>query len=258
MLRFSANLSMLFTEYDFLERFDKAALSGFRGVEFMFPYDNDIEVLKRKLRDNNLEHTLHNLPAGDWAAGERGIACIPGREEEFRDGVAAAIRYARALGNKKINCLVGKTLSGFSATEIHDTLVENLRYAANMLAKEGILLLIEPINHFDMPGFHLTGTQQALALIKDIASDNIKIQYDIYHMQRMEGELTQTMTAWADKIGHLQIADNPRRGEPGTGEINYDFIFNVIKQSDYDGWVGCEYKPLTTTEAGLSWINQYR
>ncbi|EFQ5900467.1 hydroxypyruvate isomerase [Salmonella enterica] len=258
MLRFSANLSMLFTEYDFLERFDKAALSGFRGVEFMFPYDNDIEVLKRKLRDNNLEHTLHNLPAGDWAAGERGIACIPGREEEFRDGVAAAIRYARALGNKKINCLVGKTPSEFSATEIHDTLVENLRYAANMLAKEDILLLIEPINHFDMPGFHLTGTQQALALIKDIGSDNIKIQYDIYHMQRMEGELTQTMTAWADKIGHLQIADNPRRGEPGTGEINYDFIFNVIKQSDYDGWVGCEYKPLTTTEAGLSWINQYR
>lgn len=258
MLRFSANLSMLFTEYDFLERFDKAALSGFRGVEFMFPYDNDIEVLKRKLRDNNLEHTLHNLPAGDWAAGERGIACIPGREEEFRDGVAAAIRYARALGNKKINCLVSKTPSGFSATEIHDTLVENLRYAANMLAKEDILLLIEPINHFDMPGFHLTGTQQALALIKDIGSDNIKIQYDIYHMQRMEGELTQTMTAWADKIGHLQIADNPRRGEPGTGEINYDFIFNVIKQSDYDGWVGCEYKPLTTTEAGLSWINQYR
>lgn len=178
--------------------------------------------------------------------------------EEFRDGVAAAIRYARALGNKKINCLVGKTPSGFSATEIHDTLVENLRYAANMLAKEDILLLIEPINHFDMPGFHLTGTQQALALIKDIGSDNIKIQYDIYHMQRMEGELTQTMTAWADKIGHLQIADNPRRGEPGTGEINYDFIFNVIKQSGYDGWVGCEYKPLTTTEAGLSWINQYR
>ncbi|HDW5719595.1 TPA: hydroxypyruvate isomerase [Salmonella enterica subsp. enterica serovar Typhi] len=258
MLRFSANLSMLFTEYDFLERFDKAAQSGFRGVEFMFPYDDDIEVLKRKLRDNNLEHTLHNLPAGDWAAGERGIACIPGREEEFRDGVAAAIRYARALGNKKINCLVSKTPSGFSATEIYDTLVENLRYAANMLAKEDILLLIEPINHFDMPGFHLTGTQQALVLIKDIGSDNIKIQYDIYHMQRMEGELTQTMTAWADKIGHLQIADNPRRGEPGTGEINYDFIFNVIKQSDYDGWVGCEYKPLTTAEAGLSWINQYR
>ena len=258
MLRFSANLSMLFQEYDFLERFDKAAQCGFRAVEFMFPYDYDIEVLQHKLSSNNLEHTLHNLPAGDWAAGERGIACIPGREEEFRDGVAVAIRYARALGNKKINCLVGKTPVGVSAEQVHTTLVENLRYAANMLAKEGILLLIEPLNHFDMPGFHLTGTQQALALIADIGSNNIKIQYDIYHMQRMEGELAQTMTTWANKIGHLQIADNPRRGEPGTWEINYDFLFDLIEKSDYDGWVGCEYKPLTTTEAGLSWINPYR
>ncbi|AHY12342.1 MULTISPECIES: hydroxypyruvate isomerase [Citrobacter] len=258
MLRFSANLSMLFLEYSFLERFDKAAQAGFRGVEFMFPYDYDIDVLKEKLQTNKLEHTLHNLPAGDWAAGERGIACIPGREEEFRDGVAAAIRYAKGLGNKKINCLVGKTPAGFSTEQIQQTLVENLRYAANMLAKEDILLLIEPINHFDIPGFFLTGTHQALALIDSVGCNNIKIQYDIYHMQRMEGELTQTMTTWANKIGHLQIADNPRRGEPGTGEINYDFIFKFIDKSGYDGWVGCEYKPLTTTEAGLSWINQYR
>ena len=258
MLRFSANLSMLFLEYSFLERFDKAAQAGFRGVEFMFPYDYDIDVLKEKLQTNKLEHTLHNLPAGDWAAGERGIACIPGREEEFRDGVAAAIRYAKGLGNRKINCLVGKTPAGFSVEQIQQTLVENLRYAANMLAQEDILLLIEPINHFDIPGFYLTGTNQALALIDSVGCDNIKIQYDIYHMQRMEGELTQTMTTWANKIGHLQIADNPRRGEPGTGEINYDFIFKFIDKSGYDGWVGCEYKPLTTTEAGLSWINQYR
>lgn len=258
MLRFSANLSMLFLEYSFLERFDKAAQSGFRGVEFMFPYDYDIDVLKEKLQANQLEHTLHNLPAGDWAAGERGIACIPGREAEFRDGVEEAVRYAKGLGNKKINCLVGKTPVGFSAEQIQQTLVENLRYAANTLAKEDILLLIEPINHFDIPGFHLTGTQQALALINSVGSNNIKIQYDIYHMQRMEGELTQTMTTCANKIGHLQIADNPRRGEPGTGEINYDFIFKFIDKSGYDGWVGCEYKPLTTTEAGLSWINQYQ
>ncbi|GAL45051.1 hydroxypyruvate isomerase [Citrobacter werkmanii] len=258
MLRFSANLSMLFLEYSFLERFDKAAQAGFRGVEFMFPYDYDIDVLKEKLLTNKLEHTLHNLPAGDWASGERGIACIPGREEEFRDGVAAAIRYAKGLGNTKINCLVGKTPAGFSAEQIQQTLVENLRYAANMLAQEDILLLIEPINHFDIPGFYLTGTHQALALIDSVGCNNIKIQYDIYHMQRMEGELTQTMTTWANKIGHLQIADNPRRGEPGTGEINYDFIFKFIDKSGYDGWVGCEYKPLTTTEAGLSWINQYR
>ena len=188
MLRFSANLSMLFGEYDFLSRFEKAAQCGFRGVEFMFPYDYDIEELKQVLASNKLEHTLHNLPAGDWAAGERGIACIPGREEEFRDGVAAAIRYARALGNKKVNCLVGKTPAGFSSEQIHATLVENLRYAANMLMKEDILLLIEPINHFDIPGFHLTGTQQALKLIEDVGCCNVKIQYDIYHMQRMEGE----------------------------------------------------------------------
>ncbi|EOM2507260.1 TIM barrel protein [Escherichia coli] len=223
MLRFSANLSMLFGEYDFLARFEKAAQCGFRGVEFMFPYDYDIEELKQVLASNKLEHTLHNLPAGDWAAGERGIACIPGREEEFRDGVAAAIRYA-----------------------------------ANMLMKEDILLLIEPINHFDIPGFHLTGTRQALKLIDDVGCCNLKIQYDIYHMQRMEGELTNTMTQWADKIGHLQIADNPHRGEPGTGEINYDYLFKVIENSDYNGWVGCEYKPQTTTEAGLRWMDPYR
>ena len=230
MLRFSANLSMLFGEYDFLARFEKAAQCGFRGVEFMFPYDYDIEELKQVLASNKLEHTLHNLPAGDWAAGERGIACIPGREEEFRDGVAAAIRYARALGNKKINCLVGKTPTGFSSEQIHATLVENLRYAANMLMK----------------------------VIDDVGCCNLKIQYDIYHMQRMEGELTNTMTQWADKIGHLQIADNPHRGEPGTGEINYEYLFTVIENSDYNGWVGCEYKPQTTTEAGLRWMDPYR
>lgn len=257
MLRFSANLSMLFLEYDFLTRFDKAAACGFRGVEFMFPYDYDIDVLKQKLSDNRLEHTLHNLPAGDWAAGERGIACIPGREAEFREGVAAAVRYAKALGNRKINCLVGKTPAGYSAEQIHSTLVANLRYAAQELAKENILLLIEPINHFDIPGFYLTGTRQALALIEEVGGDNVKIQYDIYHMQRMEGELTETMRQYANKIGHLQIADNPRRGEPGTGEINYGYLFSEIENSDYDGWVGCEYKPVTTTEAGLEWIKRY-
>ncbi|OON42052.1 hydroxypyruvate isomerase [Izhakiella australiensis] len=258
MLRFSANLSMLFQEYDFLDRFDKAAASGFRGVEFMFPYDYEAQVLKQKISASGVEHTLHNLPAGDWAAGERGVACIPGREPEFRQGVSEAVRYAKVLGNRKINCLVGKTPDGFSAQQIHSTLVENLRYAARELAKENILLLIEPLNTFDMPGFHLCGTQQALALIKEVGSDNLKIQYDIYHMQRMEGELTHTMQTYASSIGHLQVADNPKRGEPGSGEINYDFLFKIIEQSNYDGWVGCEYKPLATTEAGLQWLNRYR
>ncbi|WP_330983195.1 MULTISPECIES: hydroxypyruvate isomerase [Enterobacterales] len=258
MLRFSANLSMLFTEYDFLERFERAARAGFRGVEFMFPYDYDIDVLKQKLQDNALEHTLHNLPAGDWAAGERGIACIPGREEEFREGVTAAVRYARELGNSKINCLVGKTPAGVSAEIVRNTLVENLRYAANVLAKERILLLIEPINQYDIPGFYLSGTQQALALLEEVGCSNLKIQYDIYHMQRTEGEIALTMQKYQDKIGHLQIADNPQRGEPGTGEINYDYLFAAIADSRYDGWVGCEYKPKTTTEAGLGWFDRYR
>lgn len=258
MLRFSANLSMLFTEYDFLDRFGRAAQAGFRGVEFMFPYDYDIDVLKQKLQDNALEHTLHNLPAGDWAAGERGIACLPGREEEFREGVTAAIRYARALGNRKINCLVGKTPAGFSAEIVRKTLVENLRYAAKALAKEGILLLIEPINQYDIPGFYLSGTQQALDLLDEVGCSNLKIQYDIYHMQRTEGELALTMQKYQDQIGHLQIADNPQRGEPGTGEINYDYLFAAIADSPYDGWVGCEYKPKTTTEAGLGWFTRYR
>ncbi|MCS2158021.1 hydroxypyruvate isomerase [Scandinavium sp. H11S7] len=257
MLRFSANISMLFTEYDFLDRFAKAAACGFRGVEFMFPYDYDIDVLQQVLKQNSLEHTLHNLPAGDWAAGERGIACIPGREAEFREGVLAAVRYAKALGNRKINCLVGKAPTQFSPEQVHTTLVDNLRFAANMLAKEDLLLLLEPINTFDIPGFHLTGTHQALALIEDIGCRNVKIQYDIYHMQRMEGELTLTMQKQAEHIGHLQIADNPHRGEPGTGEINYDYLFEVIAQSDYDGWVGCEYKPVNTTEAGIGWMGRY-
>ncbi|WP_310608831.1 hydroxypyruvate isomerase [Buttiauxella brennerae] len=258
MLRFSANLSMLFLEYDFLERFDRAAAAGFKAVEFMFPYGYSVATLQEKLHANGLEHTLHNLPAGDWEKGERGIACIPGREEEFRSGVQAAILYANALGNKKINCLVGKTPAGVSPETVRQTLVDNLRYAGNELAKEGLLLVIEPINHFDIPGFYLTGTQQAIDLIAEIGCENIRVQYDIYHMQRMEGELTNTLINNLPKIGHIQLADNPGRGEPGTGEINYDYLFSVINQSDYDGWVGCEYKPKTTTEEGISWINRYR
>jgi hydroxypyruvate isomerase len=258
MLRFSANLSMLFLEYDFLERFDRAAAAGFKAVEFMFPYGYSVAVLQDKLKSNGLEHTLHNLPAGEWEKGERGIACIPGREEEFRSGVQAAILYAKALGNSKINCLVGKTPQGVNAETVHQTLVDNLRYAGNELAKEGILLVLEAINHFDIPGFHLTGTQQVCDLIDEIGCDNIRVQYDIYHMQRMEGELANTLMRCLSKIGHIQLADNPGRGEPGTGEINYDFLLSLIEKSDYNGWVGCEYKPQTTTEEGISWINRYR
>lgn len=258
MLKFSANLSMLFLEVDFLQRFKAAADSGFKAVEFMFPYDYPPQALAALLTEHQLQHTLHNLPAGDWNAGERGIACLPGREAEFREGVAQAITYAKALGNRKINCLIGKVPADSDVASVTPRVVENLRYAAQELAKEGLMLLIEPINHFDIPGFYLTGTQQALNLLEKVGCDNLLIQYDIYHMQRMEGELANTLIRHAAKIGHLQVADNPNRNEPGTGEINYDFIFNVIKQSDYDGWVGCEYKPRARTEEGLGWLNAYR
>lgn len=203
MLRFFVNLSMLFGEYDFFVRFEKVAQCGFRGVEFMFFYDYDIEELKYVLASNKFEYTLYNLSAGDWAAGERGIVCIFGREEEFRDGVVVAIRYVRALGNKKINCLVGKTSVGFSSEQIYVTFVENLRYVANMLMKEDILLLIEFINYFDIFGFYFIGIRQALKLIDDVGCCNLKIQYDIYYMQRMEGELINIMIQWVDKIGYL-------------------------------------------------------
>lgn len=254
MPRFAANLTMLFTEAPFLDRFALASKAGFKAVEFLFPYAFGIDELKQRLADNQLELTLHNLPAGNWDGGERGIACLPDRVEEFKAGVPKAIAYASALGVPKVNCLIGKVPAGADAALVRKTVVENLRFAAAELKKAGIKLLIEPINTFDIPGFYLTGTNQALALIEEVGSDNLFVQYDIYHMQRMEGELIATMTKQLAKIGHIQLADNPGRNEPGTGEIHYGHVFAAIDKIGYDGWIGCEYKPATTTEAGLGWL----
>lgn len=254
MPRFAANLTMLFTEAPFLDRFALASKAGFKAVEFLFPYAFGIDELKSRLTDNQLELTLHNLPAGNWDGGERGIACLPDRVEEFKAGVPKAIEYASALGVPKVNCLIGKVPAGADAALVKKTVVENLRFAAGELKKAGIKLLIEPINTFDIPGFYLTGTNQALALIEEVGSDNLFVQYDIYHMQRMEGELIATMTKHLAKIGHIQLADNPGRNEPGTGEIHYGHVFAAIDKIGYDGWIGCEYKPATTTEAGLGWL----
>ena len=196
---------------------------------------------------------LHNLPAGDWEAGERGIACHPDRVHEFREGVAKAITYATALGVGQLNCLAGKTPSGVSADVLRKTFVENLRFAASELKKAGLKLLIEPINTCDIPGCYLSGTQQALSIMDEVGADNLFLQYDIYHMQRMEGELAASMQRHLPRIAHLQLADNPGRNEPGTGEINYAFLFQFIDKIGYSGWIGCEYKPATTTEAGLGW-----
>jgi hydroxypyruvate isomerase len=197
---------------------------------------------------------LHNLPAGDWDAGERGIACLPERVAEFRDGVALAIDYAKTLGVTQLNCLAGKAPAGADPAVLRATLIDNLRYAAGQLGRHGIRLLIEPINTFDIPGFYLNHTQQAIDLIDAVGSDNLFLQYDIYHMQRMEGELAATLQKHLPRIAHVQLADNPGRHEPGTGEINYRFLFAHLDRIGYGGWIGCEYKPKTTTTAGLGWL----
>ena len=253
MPQFAANLTMLFNEVPFMERFEAAAKAGFKHVEFLFPYAFPAADIKARLDDNGLSLVLHNLPAGDWDAGERGIACHPDRVEEFRTGVAKAIEYAKVLGVKQLNCLVGKVPAGADDKAVHQTMVDNLRFAAGELKNAGLRLLIEPINTFDSPGFALNRTEQALALMDEVGSDNLFVQYDIYHAQRMEGELGATLEKNLARIGHIQLADNPGRNEPGTGEINYPFLFKLIDRIGYTGTIGCEYKPAGTTEAGLGW-----
>ena len=211
------------------------------------------EGMRAALRANGLQQVLHNLPAGDWEGGERSIACHPDRTAEFRKGVAQAIDYATALGCPRVNCLAGKLPQGATLGDVQPTLVENLRFAARELQSAGIQLLIEPINSFDIPGFFLNRTDQALALIDEVGSPNLFVQYDIYHAQRMEGELGNTLSRHLARIGHIQLADNPGRGEPGSGEINYRWLFEHIDAIGYTGWIGCEYKPRGTTVDGLGW-----
>ncbi|AVI62194.1 hydroxypyruvate isomerase [Halomonas sp. GFAJ-1] len=258
MSKFAANLSMLFTEVDFLDRFKAAADAGFKGVEYLFPYDYPAADIKQRLGANGLSQVLFNLPAGDWGAGERGIACHPNRVEEFRAGVDKAIEYAKVLGNTQVNCLVGIKPDGVSDDEAHKTVVENLRFAAEKLKAAGILLIAEPINTRDIPGFFLNRTEQALALFDEVGSDNLKLQYDIYHMQIMEGDLAPTIEKHLARIAHVQLADNPGRHEPGTGEINYPFLFAHLERLGYDGWIGCEYKPKAGTTQGLGWLDSAR
>lgn len=254
MPKFAANLSMLFTEVPFAERFGRAAQAGFDAVECQFPYELPAAEVKSLLDANRQTMVLHNLPAGDWAGGDRGIACDPARVEEFRAGVARAIEYASLLGVKKINCLCGKVPAGVSPEQARATAVANLRYAAAELGKVGIALLVEPINNYDIPGFWLNSTAMALDVLDEVGADNAFVQYDVYHAQRMEGELAGTLQKNLSRIGHIQIADNPGRNEPGTGEINYPFLFGFIERIGYDGHIGCEYKPAGTTEAGLGWM----
>ena len=223
-----------------------------RGVSLSLRLSKD--QLAEHLGRHDLVQVLHNLPAGDWGHGERGIAALPDRVGEFQDGVGKAIDYAKALGCTQLNCLSGLRPVDVPEVKIQDTLVANLRFAADQLQAAGIRLLVEAINTRDMPGFYLCGTQQTLGIISATGSDNVFLQYDIYHMQRMEGELAATIEKHLPRIAHIQLADNPGRHEPGTGEINYPFLFGHLDRLGYDGWIGCEYKPLTTTIEGLGWV----
>ena len=254
MPQFAANLSMLFTERPFLERFEQAARAGFEAVECQFPYAFAPEEIRQRLQANHLRLVLHNLPAGNWEAGERGIACHPDRVSEFRAGVERGIHYAKVLGVPQLNCLAGKVPATVAEPEARATLLDNLRFAALALRQAGLRLLIEPINTFDIPGFYLSRTEQAVALLDALGADNAFVQYDIYHAQRMEGELAATLQRYLPRIGHVQVADNPGRHEPGSGEIHYPYLFAHLDRLGYAGWVGCEYQPAGVTEAGLGWM----
>jgi hydroxypyruvate isomerase len=255
--RFAANLTMLFNEVDFLARFEAAARAGFSGVEYLFPYAFSADELAKQLKVHQLTQVLHNLPAGNWDKGERGIAILPDRVDEFREGVKTAIGYAKALNCPQVNCLAGLVPDGVDAKVLNDTFVDNLKFAASALKAEGIKLLIEPINTRDIPKFYLTNTAQAVALINAVGSDNLFVQYDIYHMQIMEGDLAPTIESNLRHIAHIQLADTPGRHEPGTGEINYPFLFRHLDKIGYGGWIGCEYKPEKTTSEGLGWFAPY-
>ena len=253
MPRLAANLSMMFTEVPFLDRFERARACGFEAVEFLFPYDHEPREIKDRLDGNRLQLVLHNLPPGDWAKGERGIACHPGRDAEFKAALEKGIRYATALGTPQVHCMSGLRPDGVSDEAMRATLVANLRHAAAETKKAGLKLLLEPINPIDIPGYYLNSSGQALSLIDEVGADNVFLQYDIYHAQRVEGELAATMQKHLPRIAHMQLADNPGRNEPGTGEINYAFLFRFLDRIGYDGWIGCEYKPADGTEAGLGW-----
>ena len=257
MTRLSANLSMLFCEVDFLDRFALAAREGFDAVEFLFPYEHPPDRIAQLLSEHGLRQALFNLPAGDWAGGERGLAALPDRVGEFREGVGRAAEYALALGCPTVNALAGVAPPGADPERLTETLSENLAYAAEELAGRGVGLVTEPINTRDIPGFFLTTTGQARRVIERAGSANLRLQYDAYHMQIMEGDLARTIEANLDLIGHVQIADNPGRGEPGTGEINYGFLLGHLERLGYSGYVGCEYRPVAGTAEGLGWARRY-
>ncbi|WP_144139508.1 2-oxo-tetronate isomerase [Providencia rettgeri] len=256
MAKFAANLSMMFTEVPFIQRFERAANAGFKGVEYLFPYEEDADVIAGELSKHHLTQALFNMPAGNWAQGERGMASIPGREKEFAEGVQTALKYAKALGCKQVHAMAGKVNENYTLEQQTACYIKNIQYAADVMAEHGIRVLIEPINIRDMPGYFLTTQKQAEALLPEIARENVFIQLDLYHCQIMEGDLLKTIERLWGKFSHIQIASVPYRHEPDSGEVNYPWIFKQLDEMGYEGWLGCEYHPAGRTEDGLGWLKQ--
>ena len=257
MPKFNANLSMMFNEVPFLERFGAAAKAGFKGVEFLFPYDFTPAQVREQLDRHQLEMVLFNMPPGDFAAGDRGTACDPARFGEFQDGVGKALEYAKVLGVKQLHVMAGLKPRGLNDETMREAYLASLRFACAETAKHGIKVLIEAINTRDIPGFYLNYSEQAFDVMHYVGAANLGFQYDIYHMQIMEGDLAPTIEKHLAKIAHMQLADTPGRHEPGTGEINYDFLFRHIDRIGYQGWIGCEYRPAGKTEDGLGWMKPW-
>jgi len=256
MPRFAANLSMMFNEKPFLDRFDAAARAGFKGVEFLFPYEHPPAEIRRRLDANGLTQALFNMPPGDWAKGERGLASLPGRQTEFRDGVKRALEYAEALRCKLVHAMAGIVPSGVSAVTAGGVYATNLAWAGEQAVKAGVKVVIEPINHRDMPGYFLNTQAQGAGFVEAIGRDRLGLQFDVYHVQVTEGDITKRMELHMPIIAHMQIADVPARNEPGTGEIGWEYVFRRMDALGYRGWVGCEYRPAGETDAGLSWLKR--
>jgi hydroxypyruvate isomerase len=255
MPRFAANISMLYPEHDFLDRFAAAAADGFKAVEYLFPYDYSPYELKTRLDENGLVQVLFNAPPGDWAAGERGIASLPNRQAEFRNSIAHALEYATVLDNDCFHVMAGLLPAHADRAAHREIYLENLAYASQEAAKAGLTVVIEPINTRDMPGFFLNRQDEAQSICEEIGAPNLKVQFDCYHCQIVEGDIAAKLRRDMYRIGHIQIAGVPDRHEPDEGEVNYPYLFNLIDELGYEGWIGCEYRPRANTSEGLVWMH---
>ena len=264
MPRFAANLSMLYPEHDFLDRFAAAAADGFEAVEYLFPYAYDRAALAQRLADNGLQQVLFNAPPGNWDAGERGVACLPGREDEFRRNFEQALSYAEALKCPRIHVMAGLAPSGADRVRLTSTYESNLAWAAKQAASAGRDVLIEPINTRDIPGFFLNRQDEAHRVVQAVGATNLKVQFDLYHCQIVEGDVAMKIRQYlpTGRVGHIQIAGVPQRHEPDLGELHHPYLFQVIDEVSaecgWQGWIGCEYRPRAGTSAGLGWFQQFK